>query len=232
MLQAGHMKQATLDLLDLADAGLYQEEFLTLVSHEFRTPLTALKLQAQACKRLMSRKGEIDPKRLAKLMDEFEVQTTKMSGLIDLFLELSSWRLRKWTLKGEEFSLSDLFFEVAPMVNFKRDIHPDISLKGDRKKLLLAFNILIREIASFGIMEMRCKNLKKNVSLVFKLSSFDPLMFQHSTPISPGVSLGPFLHEKSPLELALDIFNYHGARIASKKMNDTYIFSLNFKKLE
>lgn len=232
MLQAGHMKQATLDLLDLADAGLYQEEFLTLVSHEFRTPLTALKLQAQACKRLMSRKGEMDPKRLEKLMDEFEHQTTKMSGLIDLFLELSSWRLRKWTLKGEEFSLSDLLFEVAPMVDIKRHIQPNISFKGDRKKLLLAFNILIKELARFEILEMRCKKLKKNVSLVFKVTSFDPLMFQHTSTLSPGVSLGPFLHDKSPLELALDIFDYHEARIETKKMNDTYMFSLKLKKRE
>jgi signal transduction histidine kinase len=232
MLQAGHMKQATLDLLDLADAGLYQEEFLTLVSHEFRTPLTALKLQAQAYKRLMSRKGEMDPKRLEKLMDEFEVQTSKMSGLIDLFLELSSWRLRKWNHKYEDFSFNELILEVAPMIYSQEHIHPNISFKGDRKKLLFAFKILFKELERFGIIEMRCKNLKKNIGLVFKLSSFDPLMFQHSSSLSPGVSLGPFLHEKSPLELALDIFHYHDSRIETKKMNDTYMFSLKLKKLE
>jgi hypothetical protein len=79
---------------------------------------------------------------------------------------------------------------------------------------------------------MRCKKLKKNVSLVFKVTSFDPLMFQHTSTLSPGVSLGPFLHDKSPLELALDIFDYHEARIETKKMNDTYMFSLKLKKRE
>ena len=225
------MKQRTLDLLDLADAGLYQEEFLTLVSHEFRTPLTALKLQAQAYKRLMSRQGAIDPKRLELMIDQIEAQSTKMSGLIDLLLELSSWRLKKWNLKHDEFCMSELLSELTVKSRFNKNIPSGISFKGDRKKIFFAFKILFNELEKFGVIDFKCKNLKKNVHLSFKLKTIDSIIFQNSS-LGAGVSLGPFLKEKSPLELGLNIFLYYGARFQAKKMNDFFVLSLKLNKME
>jgi hypothetical protein len=225
------MKQGTFDLLDLADAGLYQEEFLTLVSHEFRTPLTALKLQAQAYKRMMSRQVAIEPKRLELMIDQIEAQSTKMSALIDLLLELSSWRVKKWNLKHDEFCLSELLSELTVKSKFNKNIPSGTSFKGDRKKIFFAFKILFNELEKFGILDFKCKNLKKDVHLSFKLNAFDSNIFQNSS-LGPGVSFGPFLKDKSPLELGLDIFQYYGARFHTKKTNDFYILNLKLKKME
>ncbi len=225
------MKQGTLDLLDLADAGLYQEEFLTLVSHEFRTPLTALKLQAQAYKRMISRTGAIDAKRLELMMDQIEAQSTKMSGLIDLLLELSSWRVKKWNLKHDEFCLSELLSELTVHSKFIKNIASGVSFFGDRKKIFFAFKSLFNELEKLGLIELKFKNLKKEVHLSFKLKTIDSTIF-NSSSLGPGVSLGPFLKEKSPLELGLSIFQYYGARFHTKKMNDYYVLSLKLNKME
>jgi PAS domain S-box-containing protein len=99
-----------------------RDEFLSIASHELKTPLTSLKLQAQIRARDL-RKGALKrfaPEMLPQLIADDEKQINRLSRLVDDMLDVSRVQTGKMSYSHEDFDLNDLVEDLlrrfAPQV--------------------------------------------------------------------------------------------------------------------
>lgn len=92
-----------------------RDEFLSIASHELKTPLTPLKLQLQSLLRTVkgARQGDLAPERIQKLAESSDRQIDRLTHLIEDLLDVSRINAGKLTLNREEICLSDLVEELA-----------------------------------------------------------------------------------------------------------------------
>lgn len=86
-----------------------KDEFLSIASHELKTPLTTLKGYAQLLHKRMDDRYEEN----MKYMSVIERQTNKLAELIDDLLDISRIQAGKLTVQAESFNLVDLVKETT-----------------------------------------------------------------------------------------------------------------------
>lgn len=108
--------------LAIENARLYQlareavstrDEFLSIASHELKTPITSLKLRLQMAKRSLLQSHTPGTEGLAKVFDISHAQVERLNSLIDDLLDVSRIQAGKLTLNPEEFELGALVREVV-----------------------------------------------------------------------------------------------------------------------
>jgi PAS domain S-box-containing protein len=104
-----------------------RDEFLSIASHEVKTPLTSLSLQLQILGREIRKNldtarrespgREPDhvsiPTRMLRIVSSSETQSEKLSNLLDELLDLTRIRLGRLTLARESFDLAHVAREVV-----------------------------------------------------------------------------------------------------------------------
>lgn len=94
----------------MEDALQARDEFLSIASHEFKTPLTTLTLQMQQGAMLLKSLETFDPRRdqLLKLLTRASAQLVRLGKLVETLLDVS--RIRAGTLEydGEQVDLSEM----------------------------------------------------------------------------------------------------------------------------
>jgi two-component system sensor kinase FixL len=89
-----------------------RDEFLSIASHELRTPVTALQLQLQLLQRTAQRSVDELPRVLGGKVEALERQTKRISALVNELLDVSRMRLGKLELRYEELDLADVAREA------------------------------------------------------------------------------------------------------------------------
>lgn len=97
---------------DLKKAVQSRDEFLSMASHELKTPLTSLKMQLQMRMRYMDR-GESLIHRLEKMVKDDEKQVNRLIRLVDDMLDISRIQKGSIDLVKTDFNLKDLIIEVV-----------------------------------------------------------------------------------------------------------------------
>ena len=95
---------------ELSQSVQIRDEFLSIVSHELKTPLNLLKIQTQLRKRGI-RRGDVaafSMERLTKMFDADEKQISRITRLIDEMLDISRISSGKLFINLEQFDLSEL----------------------------------------------------------------------------------------------------------------------------
>ena len=95
-----------------ADAVQAREDFISIASHELRTPLTPLTLQLDRLRRMLSR-NELPVPEVTKLQASLERQTTRLTTLVDILLDVTRLRAGPMKLKREKVDLSALARETV-----------------------------------------------------------------------------------------------------------------------
>ena len=88
-----------------------RDEFISIASHELKTPLTSLKLRAQLSKRKLQNNKASD-KDLREFSTEIEKQVIRLERLVNDILDFSRIRTDNFSLSPEEFDLVNLVEEV------------------------------------------------------------------------------------------------------------------------
>lgn len=97
----------------LRDSVQVRDEFLSIASHELKTPLTPLKLQVQTLERLIDKGETVDQGRLLKLIDIWKRQLDRLTRLIEDLLDVSRISAGRLTIHREEVDLPQLIREVV-----------------------------------------------------------------------------------------------------------------------
>jgi signal transduction histidine kinase len=98
---------------DLRESLEARDDFLSIASHELKTPLTSLKLQSQLLRRQIAGDSRVPPQdQLEMFCSQTEKQVDRLVRLIDDMLDISRVRTGKLTIRRERLDLSRLVRDV------------------------------------------------------------------------------------------------------------------------
>lgn len=99
----------------LHEALFYRDEFLSIASHELKTPLTSLKLQSQMFKRHLEKKDSeaYSQERIKRFMSEADTQVSRLTRLVDDMLDISRIRTGRLSISPEKVEISAVVKEVV-----------------------------------------------------------------------------------------------------------------------
>lgn len=101
-------------LTDLKQAVRQRDDFLSIASHELKTPLTTLRIHVEMLERMASRQGmDGASERVRTKVEKIERQVTRLEDLIHMLLDVSRITQGRLELEREEMDLSELVREVA-----------------------------------------------------------------------------------------------------------------------
>ncbi|MFL5814730.1 MAG: response regulator, partial [Bdellovibrionia bacterium] len=102
----------------LRNALKIRDEFLSIASHELKTPITPLQLQLQGFLRMIDkgRLQSVPEETLRSMLQISDSQVSRLSRLIDQLLDVSRLREGKLAMNTEEVSLSELVQDVLKQV--------------------------------------------------------------------------------------------------------------------
>lgn len=143
------------------DAIRVRDQFLSIASHELKTPLTPLCLQLEILQRLTKSgaPAELIGQKLTLYMDRLYRQTDRLSHLIDELLDVSRINNGKLMLEKTEASLSDIVREVCDRFGqelarsgseLKLDLESDIHGCWDRLRMEQVVTNLLTNAIKYG----------------------------------------------------------------------------------
>lgn len=95
------------------DAIKLRDEFLSIASHELKTPLTALKLQSQVFKKIMTNTSLYSFEKVKEFSSHVDKQTFRLGRLIDDMLDIARMRTGKLTIAKQRVNLCSLVTDVV-----------------------------------------------------------------------------------------------------------------------
>jgi len=130
--RAAHERESLLareqDARAVAEAALrLRDAFLSIASHELRTPIATLKGHAQVALRRLERTGQLEPERAAEALRTIARQSDKLNRLLGHLLDISRLEAGKLTLEPRPTDISALAGQVVADARARDDRH-DIAL--------------------------------------------------------------------------------------------------------
>src|SRR5258708_5736534 len=136
-------------------ATLQQRNFVTMTSHEFRTPLTVIDAQAQ---RLIKLKDRLAPGDVLERATRIRSAVTRLTGIMDSLLGASLLLDRQAVYQPSDFEPAALLHEVCQLhreTTRSADIREDFGtlpsvMRGDRKLLFALFSNLLSNALKYS----------------------------------------------------------------------------------
>lgn len=134
---------------ELARTVHIREEFLSVASHELKTPLTALKLQLQLARRGFNPETGFQPeaRRTAAYFDSALRQVARLSAFIDDLLDVSKINAGKLVLERQTINLCRLVEEVS--ANFEEQLQKSgnqLEIKAEAECLVVGDPFRIEQV--------------------------------------------------------------------------------------
>lgn len=150
----------TRDVTDLKQSIKVRDEFLSIASHELKTPLTTLMLTAQMRSRRLKKgiKDYFSEEKLEKMFKDDDNQFKRLNRLIDDMLDTSRINAGRIDLEIEEVDISQMITEILDRMSLHLDtIGIDVilnvsSIKGmwDRYRIEQVITNLITNAIKYG----------------------------------------------------------------------------------
>ena len=138
-----------------------KDEFLSIASHELKTPLTAMKMHLQLFQRnlKMGRAPNLTLEAIQAMVQSTDRQLDRLVDLVDKMLDISRISIGKFALQTERLDLSQLVHEVVerflPQIRaedgkIEEDLQPAIMGDWDRLRLEQVVTNLISNAQKYG----------------------------------------------------------------------------------
>ena len=131
-----------------------KDNFLSIASHELKTPVTTVKAYAQIAESLLERKGDVETLGMIKRMG---IQVNKLTNLIEDLLDFTKIRKGKLTYNEAFFDFNELVKEViddmqkiSPTHEIKNNLGESANIFGDKDKLSQGLNNLISNATKYS----------------------------------------------------------------------------------
>lgn len=147
--------------MTLAENVRLRDDFISIASHELKTPLTALQLQVQLIERdLKKRPSEEQLIEIVHSSTQFlRRQITRITELVESMIDVSRISSGRFIMHKEKFDISTLVREIAgslvalhtePPVTIEIDALMPITLEGDRQRLGQVIENLLSNAIKYG----------------------------------------------------------------------------------
>lgn len=134
---------------ELKKAVSARDEFLSIASHELKTPVTSLKMQLQMTTRAVKPEtNEVPPApMLAKVLEVSHRQVDRLTHLIDDLLDVSRIEAGKLSFKFEDVELVSLIKEIEERFSHTlSSSHTQLSFKAQKEVYLKADKFRIEQV--------------------------------------------------------------------------------------
>jgi PAS domain S-box-containing protein len=139
---------------------LARDEFLSIASHELKTPITSLQLQTQSMLRSAKKGGfSHSPERIISKLELINQQTERLTKLANDLLDVARIRAGRVELRLELVDLAQIVREVALRFeeqmeavgsSVKLSAQPQIMVNGDRTRLEQVVTNLLSNAVKYG----------------------------------------------------------------------------------
>lgn len=206
-----------------------RDEFISIASHELKTPISALKLQTQIFEREI-RKDPAKPlqERVPDLLKLFDRQLNRLNELVDTMLDVSRATSGRLSLEHKDTDLSlliretvnDFSLQNVNPAGIKLDIPASLPVFADEKRLAQVFVNLLSNAIKYGEqkpIEVRAWADANEVCLMIKdqgrgiSPEFLPKVFDRFERENAGESIGGL---GLGLYIARQMVEAHGGRIS------------------
>jgi PAS domain S-box-containing protein len=109
---------------EVEEALRLRDEFMSIASHELRTPIAALQAQAQLILRRAQRAGQLEPQRVLQAFETMNSQAGRLNRLVNQLLDISRIESGKLELELELADLVSLVKQVVANIHSRSDRHP------------------------------------------------------------------------------------------------------------
>lgn len=143
------------------EADRLKDAFISIVSHEIKTPLTVMKGYISLLKSPSYVKADQDSM-LGRLIEGLGISMTELEGLLRQLLDLSKMRSGLAMMNKSEVSLSDLLTRIVERLRptaVEKGLHLEVSLaepllpiRADEEKLEQAFEHLVANAINFTVL--------------------------------------------------------------------------------
>ena len=235
------VKERTLELAQAKEeaemAVASRDEFLSIASHELKTPLTSLKLQTQSRKRQIE-KGlflKLTQESFYQMVNQDEKQIKRISRLVDDMLQITHMASGKITFNFEKTDLgllvSDILNRFSPQleennITLSTKISPNIVGNWDRYRLEQVVINLLTNAVKYGNnapIEVEVKQsqdtailLVRDFGIGIKAEDYERVFQQFERAISAstisGLGLGLYIVKKL-------IESHHGSISVKSELN-------------
>lgn len=98
---------------ELQKAVRMRDEFMSMISHELKTPITSLGLQQALRKRQIAKAQPFTPEQVGKMVEVEDRQIKRLTRLIDEMLDISRIGMGKFQVRKERIDLAAIVLEVG-----------------------------------------------------------------------------------------------------------------------
>lgn len=139
-----------------------RDDFLSIASHELKTPLTSLKLQAQVMMRSISRNDPLalSKEKVTNLVNQIDTQTTRLTRLVDDMLDISRIRTGRLKIIRDSVDLNEVILDVIERIKPQfinaigetpeLELLPNISGEWDRFRIEQVLTNLFTNAIRYG----------------------------------------------------------------------------------
>jgi PAS domain S-box-containing protein len=142
------------DIDDMKSLVMQKEDFLSVASHELRTPITSIKAYSQLLSHTYRQSND---EFLINALSKLEGQANRMTKLVTDFLKLSKIESGKLQLHKERFLINDLVKEIAADIQFVSLNHKIIieapekaNVIGDRERIAQVVTNLLNNAVKYS----------------------------------------------------------------------------------
>ena len=171
-----HFSGVAIDITEKKQDEIRKNDFIAMVSHELKTPLTSLKGYMQL---LTSKNKNNDDSFTIMALERGNAQITKMTAMINGFLNVSQLEAGKIHLENRTFLLNDLMQEVIQEINITSQGHhiifipcKNIYLKADPEKIGQVINNLLSNAIKYSpkekSIELKCTEIDHSIVVSVK----------------------------------------------------------------
>lgn len=141
------------------EATKIRDEFISIASHELKTPLTSLKLQTQMTRRQITRPDILLKDKMTKQLEYTINQVDRLNTLVDAMLDISRINTGKFSIHRIQFNFSDLLEELierftpqfeAVDITVKNYITPGIIVHYDAYRIEQVVNNLFSNVIRYA----------------------------------------------------------------------------------
>lgn len=139
-----------------------RDEFLSIASHELKTPITSMKLQFQLAEKLIQKNDPkvFDSEMVLKRVKLVNIQLDRMNKLVNDMLESSRFSSRRMELKLEQVDMVEMVQTIIEILepllersHIKLDFYKEVDeakVTGDKHRLSQVINNFISNAMKYG----------------------------------------------------------------------------------
>lgn len=136
-----------------------RDEFLSIASHELKTPLTNIKIQTQIAMEGFNTGSFLTPEKVQKFIEHIDRQADRLTRLVEEMLDVTRITAGKMKMHFEEMDLSELVREVSSAFepgiqqmgsSLHLDLPPSCFLRADRFRIEQVISNLLSNAMKYG----------------------------------------------------------------------------------